>query len=73
MRLLKGQRWICEYRYCGSEILVVEPSHVEEGMHPRCSCGGMMKRKIEAKPQATITRQSVAGTASRRRTANGAT
>jgi len=53
VRLLKGQRWQCESRYCGCEIEVLASSEVEEGMNPRCSCGTMMKKayvQLEVKP-----------------------
>jgi hypothetical protein len=73
MRLLKGQRWTCQYRYCGSEIEVVSASHVDDGMNPRCSCGGMMKKKAYSKPAPKVSDTNGADIALRRKAASDAT
>ncbi len=70
MRLQKGQRWLCEYRYCGCEIQILASSEVECGINPRCSCGGVMK-KIYVTPEAKPCEALAAVTTVRRKAASG--
>jgi hypothetical protein len=70
MRLEKGQRWLCESRYCGCEIQVVASSEVEEGMNPRCSCGSVMK-KLHVAPQVKSSEHVAVPPALHRKAAQG--
>jgi hypothetical protein len=44
VKLQKGERWRCQNRACASEILILQPSQLESGSNPRCSCGSAMKK-----------------------------
>jgi len=70
VRLQKGQRWKCEYRYCGCEIEILASSEVECGINPRCSCGGVMK-KIYLTPEVKPGEALAAETTVRRKAASG--
>lgn len=44
----RGDRWICQNRNCGSEIVVDAPSRVKEKTNPRCCCGSEMTKSYSA-------------------------
>jgi hypothetical protein len=44
VRMRNGERWECQNRACGCEILVLATSELENGANPRCSCGSLMKK-----------------------------
>jgi hypothetical protein len=44
---------MCQHPSCGSEILVLTSSEIEEGQGLRCSCGATMK-KVYVRPQVTL-------------------
>ena len=43
MRLKRGQVWCCINLACGAEIQVVRDACAEDGLHPRCTWGSIMK------------------------------
>jgi hypothetical protein len=44
LQIQKGERWRCQNRECGGEILVTISSRARGGSNPRCSCGEAMKK-----------------------------
>jgi len=46
----KGQRFLCQNRLCGCEILVVTASAATIVQNPQCACGAEMKKPY-VKPQ----------------------
>jgi hypothetical protein len=44
VRFIQGERWRCQNRAYGGEIQVVTSSKAEDGINPRCPCGGIMKK-----------------------------
>jgi hypothetical protein len=50
--MAKGQRFVCQNRQCGCEVVVTKATLVEATSNPRCGCGIEMKKRY-VKPTVT--------------------